>query len=200
MGMFDTYDNDKKRICNDSDRNYTSITDTLPNKIYNIKHNFVGYSWHTDDVFDWKITVNKKIKVSKDSYIYTQPDEMPDTATEGYLGQKAYNVVDIKSWTCVGLIEDFYVWVADKTFIYPIVGDVEIELTPSMINKTFSISFYDYKWNIIRTIEDINSNTFTCKIGTDVKELNKTGIYYVLTRINDGVLSKVDSCASITIL
>lgn len=185
MTMFDSYDNPSKIGTCDSYENYKILNDSLPNKVFNIKGNFVGYSWHCYDIFDWEISINRKILVKEDSIIYSLPDEMPDTMTRGYFGQQAYNVRDIKSWTCVGLIDGYFIWVEDKEFIYCINGTKEIELIPDMLDKTMSITFYDNKWNTLVNIDNIHSNKFSCKIGTTIKELQKNGIYYVTTRIND---------------
>lgn len=202
MTMFDSYDTGVRVNCCDSNANYHILHETLPNKIYNIKNNFVGYAWNLADVFDWEISINTKILVPKDAIIYKEIDEMPTTCTVGNVGQKAYNTIDIKSWTCVGLIDGLYTWVEDKQLIYSInpQHSKTIELTPDMTGKSMSITFYDNKWNVVKTIENIDSNTFICRIGTSIKELNKNGLYYVITRIHNGSDVKIHSTDSITII
>ena len=69
MTMFDSYDTGVRVNCCDSNANYHILHETLPNKIYNIKNNFVGYAWNLADVFDWEISINTKILVPEDAII-----------------------------------------------------------------------------------------------------------------------------------
>ena len=108
MGMFDNYDNlNPDYIPNNTtkyiDKYYLTINSQIPRPLYDIKNNFLGYSWDNGEIFDFNMSVDDMITIRENSIIYDTPGESPDTYTIGEIeGQQAYNVVDAKSWTFSG--------------------------------------------------------------------------------------------------
>lgn len=190
MNMFFNYDNlSEKYIPNNStpqdSGSVETINNTLPLPFYNIRGTFLGYTWTLGDTFIWPVTVNKNIKVEYDAILFNEADMMPDKSTEGYTGQKAYNTVDIKSWTCLGTIDDTTIWSQDDTFTYPTYGVAEINLTPK-IDGQLEFKIYDFRWEHIKTFSNSSDNTLLINVDKELNEMLSQGVYYgVLSVINE---------------
>ena len=189
MGIFTNYDNlDKNYIPNNvSPQCYDDIIeeDVLPRPFYNLKGNFVGYTWNQDDTFKWEIDLNKEILVESNALIYDVKDVKPTETTQGSIGQKAYNVIDIKSWLCVGFTEETYIWKEDESFTYPQNGDKKIILKPIVLGN-LSLDLYDFRWEHINTFSNFNGNKLLVEFDKSINELISQGIYYgILKNTND---------------
>ena len=190
MKMFDNYDNlDPEYIPNniskDTDTNYIILDNTLPRPIYDIKNNFIGYTWDEGEFFDLNISVNDKIKVKENSIIFNCPGEYPDTYTAAEIkGQQAYNTADGKSWTYVGKANDLHIWIEDIDLIYPINGDKIIEINTDMIDNHIELDIYNFRWEKIysKTGETGKSN-IVLQIDEEMSEILKPSVYYVIVKI-----------------
>lgn len=188
MSMFDTYDNtNAKYIPNNISKNpakdYEVIDNSLPRKLYDIKNRFIGYCWDFGDEFDFVVSVNDKIKVRRDSIVFNEEGKEPTTATVGYKGLQAYNTIDNKSWTCIGLIDGFYVWVPDDNVTYAVDGTTELEMIRDTKGKTVRVDFYDFRWEHIKSFENSSCNAISCRIDKDIYELMKSGVYYCTVKV-----------------
>lgn len=189
--MFYNYDNmDPNHIPNNIKAykipEYIQLDNTLPNKLYDIKNNFIGYSWVHGELFNFTLNVNDTIRVPEDSIIYTESGQCPDANTKGYKSQKAYNIVDGKCWTCTGYVCGVFVWLLNDKIMYTADGDKEISLNIDMTNKQLKLDLYTFKWEIIESIITENSDTIELSIDDTLSEKLNSGIYY-------GILSIVDN-------
>lgn len=181
MGMFDSYNNlNDNYIPNNIEPRccQTKILDSsIPKIIYNLNNEFVGYQWHSGDIFDLILSVNKKILVSESSLILDNQGEIPNVLLPGkFIGQKAYNIVDCKSWTLMSIIDDGYIWEEDKLFTYCDDGDKEIELRPDMTDKYIEFNLYDFRYDkIYSQVSDVGESSLI--INTDKPEFQKPGIF-----------------------
>ena len=61
------------------------------NREYNIKREFIGYSWSYGDTVLLNLSMEKKIMVEEDAIVYDEYEQFPDSSTIGIKGQRAYN-------------------------------------------------------------------------------------------------------------
>lgn len=195
MGMFTTYDTIDPNYIPDNTSpkisdEYTTIEETLPRMVYDLKGRFIGYSWNYGDTFDFDIDVNEAITVREDSIIYTKSNQCPNENTPAlYSGHQAYNIVDSKSWTCVGKSNGVYIWVEDDTLTYPIDGDKSVTLNTDMTDSTIQVDIFNFRWEPIHSFTTNGSGTISCKFDTEVSNKLLRGAYYCTVKVLG-----VDSC------
>ena len=188
MGIFDNYENLNPDYIPDNSSEKPSderrcLNEKLPRKTFNVKGNFVGYRWSYGDIFDLTFSVNKQIAVYSDSIVYDVSGAFPSTTTVGKISQQAYNIVDLKSWTCVGINEDVYIWVEDECVSYPVNGDKYIDFVPNMKNKTLKVELYNFRWESIKTFTQTGQNEIVVSVDKDTSEELKPGVYYCLVKV-----------------
>lgn len=190
MGMFDRYDNlNPDYIPNNTtnyiDRYYVTINSDIPRPLYDIKQRFIGYTWDRNERFNFEISANDMITVRENSLIYDKTGEAPDKNTVAEVeGQKAYNVVDAKSWTFVGKTNNLYIWVEDTELIYPINGDKSIVIYTDMTNSYIELNICNFRWETLHTqIGEVGNSTIVLNIDDKISEVLTEGIYYVTLKI-----------------
>ena len=189
MNMFTSYDNLPENYIPDNSspmrQPSEDILDTkLPRRLFDLKDRFIGYEFNYGDTFVLPLTVNYIIKIDEDSLVYNVSGGRPTAGTIGtFLGQKAYNTVDAKSWTYVGATTDSYVWVEDEFVMYQVDGDRTIQLDRDMKNKSIKVDIYDFRWNHIHTFENSNSANIECEFTKELSDKIARGIYYCTIRI-----------------
>lgn len=189
--MFSSYDNISAEYVPDNTTkvlpgDYVIKSDSYPAMIHDIKDRFLGFTWNYGDSVDLNLTVNDKVKVNKDSLIYLESGQFPATGVPGYKGQQAYNVVDYKSWTCIGEVDGITVWVEDEDVIYDSQGTKEIEFIKDMTDKGVEVRLYNFRWEIMKTFESFGENKVTCQFTSDLYKDLKSGIYYCTVYITGG--------------
>lgn len=193
MGMFDSYNNlDPNYIPNNIYSKcigeYITFDLNCPKKVYDIRNRFIGYGWNYRDTFELSIDIDKLIYVDS-NIIYTTHGEGPAINTEAKVGQKAYNIVDIKSWTCTARQmfsgELTYTWLEDDQFTYPECGDIAIKLSPDMAGKKLSLYVYNFRHDLMHTFTSENSNILTCKVDAELSEKFIPGVYYCILKLSD---------------
>jgi hypothetical protein len=190
MGMFDSYENlDPNYIPNNSINEefytYTNAEDTLPRTVFNIKGNPVGLSWVNGEKFILDFNANPIIKVAEDSIIYEVSGEGPSTSTKGIDGQQAYNLLDCRSWTCVGQGGGFYIWVEDKEVTYVAnKGTKEITLEQNFKDTSLILEIYNFRWELLFTETTSNTSSIHIHVDEKLNELMAPGVYYALLKLN----------------
>lgn len=184
MSMFDNYDNLSRfyvpnNISVNPATEYDSIDQTIPKKLYDIKNRFIGYSWDYGDTFDLILSINNRIPVRRDSIIFSEQNITPTTDTAGYKGLQAYNTIDNKSWTCVGTVNGLYVWVEDDEVTYAIDGTTYLEMIRDVMNTKIRVDIYDFRWEHIKSFEEVESNTIACRIDDTLQ----SGLYYCTVKL-----------------
>lgn len=179
MSMFTNYDKNSTtcpRITVEE-----CYSDRVPYAEYNANNELVGYYWYYGDTVDIQFDVTGEITVESDSIVYTASGDMPQENTVGYINQKAYNIVDYISWTCVAIIEDKYTWEKDETFETPINGGrlLFISARNYLKDMLYKICIYDSRYELLYTFDGDASINISLHIDEDLsKELVK-GIYYI---------------------
>ena len=190
MGMFDTYDKlNPDYIPNNTtdykDIYYLTIDSEIPRPMYDIKNNFLGYTWDKGEIFDFNISVDDMITVRENSIIYEHSGEQPDIYTVAEVeGQQAYNIVDCKSWTFSGKTENLYIWVEDTELTYPVNGDKSIMINTDMTDAHIQLDIYNFRWENIHTQNgEIGESDIVLHIDEEISKLLKPGVYYVTLKI-----------------
>lgn len=143
------------------------------------------YSWDYGETLSIPVTNSFIIKVDEDSIIYDVSGIGPTETTAGEIGTRAYNILDVTSWSCRNIIEGtgdldtLYEWQQDARFTVPSGGTKEVVVTPSMVNKYLEVKIYNFRMEEIFTtrFEGVNSAHLIVD-----KELSSTllpGIYYL---------------------
>lgn len=192
MGMFDNYNNQN--------------TDYIPNNLgyacrkpmaypipyveYNTEGEQSGYYWYYGDTVNLVFELTGEVTVEGDSILYFISGEEPSEDTEGEIGQKAYNLNDLISWTCVGIIDDgiiTYVWNKDDEFIYPETGEKGVYIPASKyINGMTAIAkIYNFRFEEVYSEEFDASNEITLSIGRELSEKLIKGTYYITLTLVD---------------
>ena len=206
--------------------NYDNITDDyIPNNLrlaaptprkifdyeppydeYNLKGNFVGYSWHYGESLDLTLSISKTIYVEDSAIIYTETGGHPDDSRAGFIGQRAYNTADNKTWVCVALrmnedgsnykkennewgttfiiYEDSfvqYIWQEEKNFTYPANGTkpIIVNSEKDIEVKSVECKIYNFRWEEMYCDMLPGASTVTFHITPDDSKKLIKGIYYV---------------------
>ena len=196
MGMFDNYDNLHEDYVPDnrhsnSDRTMEKIDTSKVHKVYNAKGNFVGVSWHRGETVDLEFPLCDRVFVDSDAIIYEGADECPTPLTIGHSGQKAYNVVDKKSWTCVGISNQHYIWTLDAELLVPADGTKEIIFPRDWTDKSVIFNIYNFRWEEVfaQTVEA--ADNVVLPIGAELSESLYEGSYYCVVKLQKEGSSEV---------
>lgn len=178
MSIFDNYINqddnyipdnihDKKICLAESSFEYGNL-----HPWFDLKHHQIGYQWEYGLSNILSFTVNKVINVPEDAIIFYNQSEYPDITTEGKIGQKAYNTINILSWTCTSIEsvnDEFkYIWTPDEHLTYNKRWPKQILLTPDMSEKMIVVNFYNWQNTLIFTRLQEGENNITINITSDL--------------------------------
>lgn len=159
-----------------------------------------GYTWSWKDTVSIPITINKIVNVPDDSIIVNESGIIPTNLTEGKIGQKFYNVVDIKSWTCKDIDVDddthvsYYGWIEDDYLKYVDHSNTEITIEPDISGKKLTAEILNFRKEIVYSKEFDDGESFN-NLDIDLELSNKLvpGIYFVRVRlVSDTTSSFVD--------
>lgn len=199
MSIFDNYENLSSTYVPNNQQEVLKekniFNPNIPKKEYNALGNFIGYSWNYGDIFSLNISLSKKINVEEGSIIYYNEGEEPDSSTIGVKGQRAYNVVDIRSWTCETLDQTIYKWVEDSVFKYPKYGKKEISLKtfPNLENKEVSFVIKNFREETIYSEKIEAENPLQIDINEELSNKLLQGIYYAYITLFDETSKNVCS-------
>jgi hypothetical protein len=151
-----------------------------PYELYNIKNELEGYYWYEGEIFNLEFNIDGEITIESNSLIFNAPGECPNLLTEGRIGQKAYNISDLISWTCISIAVDNYIWEQDSEFIYPLGAEKSVFVSAKeyLKDKIIKATFYNFR------LEEMFSKTFEgqsqiiISIDNELKDFFKKGIYY----------------------
>lgn len=167
-----------------------------PYEDYNDKNELIGYWWYYGNTVVLEFNINGEITIEDDAIIYTNTTQQPSVTTEGRIGQKAYNIVDLKSWTCMNIIyEDGnvlkYNWVLDSEFVYPEDGqrNVYIDAEDFLKDKQAVVKLYNFRREIIDTKTYQASTNIKYVIDKEFSEKLVRGNYFVSLEIFDETLN-----------
>mgnify|MGYP003296204872 CR=1 FL=1 len=113
-GMFENFD-EKSHISNRAysltDYNFNNNTYIKPYEEYDNNGNIICYYWNYGDSINLSFSLSGEITVDSDAIIYNIAGQYPDKTTVANINSKAYNVIDLKSWTLVSIENNNYNWV-----------------------------------------------------------------------------------------
>ena len=193
MSMFDNYNNQNtdyipNNIPYDNKKVFSYPT---PYTEYNVEGDKIGYYWYYGDTVNLTFDISGELTLESNSIIYYIPSQYPTTLTVGELNNKAYNVVDLVSWTLTAILEDEglteYIWTEDEIFSAPTEGDKAVYITASEYIKGMDakIDIYNFRFeNIYSTIIPAQ-NEITLSIGKDLSEQLVKGTYYITLTLID---------------
>ena len=190
MGMFLNYQNIANNyIPNNLVKAYTQpksytkldpVDASKPYESYDVKGNLVGYFWNYRDVLNLEFNLDGEITVETDAIIYDTYGKCPDTCTQARVGQRCYNIVDLKSWTCVSIVDNIYNWVQDTEFIYPERADRSVYISASdyLKDKQIYITLYNFRYEPVVTRSFEGKDKVIFEIDATLSEELVKGIYY----------------------
>lgn len=191
MGMFDMYDNlqdyyvpNNLRPCPPKPCDDKLIQECVkkPYEEYNAEGKLIGYYWYYGDTINLEFNIDGDIIVEDNAIIYTAINETPTEQTSGVIGQKAYNVIDLKSWTCTAIdsLNNTYTWTEDSQFTNPESGDRNIYVTAQdfMKDKQVTVELYNFRREPIITKTYAGSTQIIFAIDKDISKQLVRGVYY----------------------
>lgn len=155
MSMFDKYiDNSYTayNLTSPTIHKQQSLLLNPPYIKYDERKNPIQIVWDPVDSFTFSINFGKNITVFEDDIIFSAAGQKPTETTSGKKGLKAYNVIEGKSWTCKGTIDDSFA----KDEWVPIMGGSNYklpeweEVKAQKINA-FTHTFFDTEESSVST-------------------------------------------------
>lgn len=156
------------------------INGSKPYELYSAKNELEGYYWYYGDALNLEFNIDGEITVESNSIIFRSPDQQPTLTTEGRIEQRAYNIIDLRSWTCVSFENGLYIWEEDEEFVYPLNGDKQIYVSAKdyLSDKTINIELYNFRLERIAAKSYNGSNSVIFEIDKDLSSKLVKGIYY----------------------
>lgn len=186
--MFTNYSDIANTPDNICDEQKCSYSEYSPYTEYDALGNVVGYFWHYGETVNLQFNIDGFITVADDSIVYTSTNDGPTNNTVGYIGQKAYNMLDLKSWTCSIINGTEYTWTLDNVLTYLEDESHKVFVTAKdyLTDKTIRIKLYNYRYEEIYSKEFEGNTTINFLIDKELSNTLVKGIYYcTLTVCND---------------
>ena len=161
-----------------------------PYEEYDAKGELVGYFWHYGDTLNLDFTIDGEITVEDNALILYAHGQVPSETTEGVIGQRCYNVVDFKSWTCEGLDGTSFCWLLDDDFIYPETANRNVYMSAEeyLKDKKIDVVIYNFRMEPICTRTFDGSSHILFEIDAELSKCMLRGIYYCsVTAYNSNV-------------
>lgn len=173
-----------------SDSKLDPLDASKPFEEYNTKGELIGYFWRYGETLNLEFNIDGEITLENDALIFKTRGQTPNEKTMGKVGQRLYNIIDLRSWTCVAKTNGRYLWNEDEQFTYPLRSNRSVYLSAEdyLKDKEVEVTLYNFR------MEPICKKVFpgrpTVIFGID-KELSQhlvKGIYYCSVAVfNDSV-------------
>lgn len=166
---------------------------TKPYEEYNVEGELVGYFWNYGDTLNLDFSIDGEVTVEGDAIVLTTYNLSPDVSTKGYVGQRCYNVLDLKSWTCTSVDKDKYTWTLDTEFTYPSESDrsVYISAQDYLVNKDIEVTLYNFRMEPIVIKHFTGNSQVLFDIDAELSRKLVKGIYYCSMRVYDTMMSQI---------
>lgn len=168
-----------------------SLVDNNLDVILDKNGNKKGYSWNYGETVSIPISVDIPIRIELNAYYTYEVGEQPTFSTVGVLGQKFYNLSDVKSWVLTSYVPDnkSFIWTEEPRLTFPENGAKKVYVRPNMTNKYILVELIDFRGEQIfeRLFEEKNQVEWT--LSQDESLNLHRGIYdlyiYVGTTYNE---------------
>ena len=124
-----------------------------------------GYSWNYGETVSIPISVDVPVRIEIDAYHTSVQGEEPTLSTVGYIGQKFYNLVDVRSWRLNSYVPDTksYIWLEDRRFTFPENGGELVYVRPDMKDKYILVELISFRGEQVfeRVYCDLNKVDWT---------------------------------------
>lgn len=155
------------------------VSSGKPYEEYDMKGNLIGYSWRYGETLNLEFNIDGEITVEDTALILTATGQTP-SSEYGFIGQRAYNVVDLLSWTCTAITTSEHHWTLDKEFTY------NTEATQSMYipadtylkHKTIIVTLRDFRYDEVFRASFDGKSKIVFPITPDLSKKLVKGIYY----------------------
>ena len=164
-----------------------------PYEEYDAKGNLTGYFWRYGDTLNLEFNIDGEVTVESNAIVFTRTGITPTTSTLASIGQRAYNLIDLRSWTCVMITREGYIWEEDKVFEYPIDSSrsVYISAEDYLKDKKIEVTIYNFRMEpIVQKVYD-GYPIIVFNIDTDLSKQLVKGIYYCGVRVFNDLMSNV---------
>lgn len=195
MGMFLNYhniaDNYKPNnlMCSfPVGKSYTKldpIEASKPYEEYDSKGNLIGYYWRQGETINLEFNIDGEVTISDTKNIYVVTGQSPTDKTTGKLNDKAYNLADMRSWTCTSIIDDTYVWTEDAEFDTHGSKSVYINAADYLKDKHINITLYNFRMEMIHQVTIDAKTQVILTIDTELSKRMQKGIYYCSLNVFD---------------
>lgn len=190
MGMFLNYQNIAKNyVPNNLINAFPSMMNgskldpldaSKPFEEYNAKGELTGYFWRQGETLNLEFNIDGEITLEADAILLTAHGQAPTTQTMGKVGQKAYNIVDLKSWKCVAVSAMQFIWQEDIEFTYPLNSDrsVYISAADYLKDKEVEVTLYNFRLEPICKKVFAARPTIVFSIDRELSAVLPKGIYH----------------------
>ena len=165
------------------------INASKPYEEYNVKGELIGYYWHYGETLNLEFNIDGEITVENDAILFYNRGQTPNGATAGKVGQRAYNILDQRSWTCVSVsdVDKQYIWEEDSEFTYDESAPKSIYISAEdyLKDKHLCVTIYNFRMEPVHTQTFNGSSKVILKITKDLSQLLKKGIYYCSLEVID---------------
>lgn len=201
MGMFLNYQNiadnyKPNNLMNAFPRKMNSskldpLDASKPFEEYNTKGELTGYFWRQGETLNLEFNIDGEITLEANAILLKVKGQTPTIQTMGKVNQRAYNIVDLRSWTCVAVTTTGkYIWEEDAEFTYPINSDrsVYISAEDYLKDKKVEVTLYNFRREPICKKLYNAAPTIVFAIDRELSAAMPKGIYYCsVTVFNDEV-------------
>ena len=169
------------------------VSASKPFEEYNAKGELIGYYWRQGETVNLEFNIDGEITVESDSIIVDAYGYGPSEHTPGFVGQRLYNIADLRSWTCASIIESRYIWNQDEVFTYPQDSERSVYMSASdyIKDKTIEISLYDFRREKIYSQTFAGSTRVILTIDRELSERLTKGIYYCSVKVFNNSMCQV---------
>lgn len=146
-----------------------------------------GYSWNYGETVSIPISVTQPVRIELDAYCINSHGKEPGITTPGRLGQKYYNLKDVRSWVLTSYVPDTgsYIWTEEPRFTFPENGPKLVYVEPDMRGKYILVEFVNFRGE--QMFEDVffNSDEMHWTLGTEESLKLHRGIYDMYIYVGD---------------
>lgn len=199
--MFDNYNNLPQNYVPSNTACTPSVEITKkPFELFDSGNNCIGYWWRYGDSVQLQIILSGEVTVNGDSIVYKVSGEAPTIHTVGEISQKAYNVIDLRSWTCTIIENNEYTWVEDAEFTYVTGGNksVYLDISQYLLGKTVRATIYNFRYEQMFNQIYTGNPIINIPIFGELAQSLVKGLYYlevvVCDTVADNYVTVIDNC------